>query len=236
VFGIASTAALLFSFLRRRKPSHVVVRETRFIEPVRVRSSIRERVRITFDGEEIERLGQLNAEVYNKGSEPIAHPTITVEFPSETTVLDASLADDDAAATVSIDQNRVRITCDYLNPVSDHQQRLHLSAIVSGDPGNIRVYGGGEGWSVRRLPLPTPRAVLRHLFVFTALGVVLVASSYVYGRWLEKHYGISLSEVSLRAFLAYLPFWLLLASWLVWSIMSLRRLRHAGTFGASDAA
>jgi len=165
---------------------------------------------MTFDDKPIGALGQINGDIFNEGSDVIQRPTFALTLSEKSVVLDVLMTPQDLEAQSKIDRNTLTITLPYLNPVREHGQIVKLSLLVDGETKNIKVVGGGEGWSVRHLPLPG-----REQAFYWSLGGIIsmliwLAIAYSYGHYIERKFGIPMSEVSWRAFTANWPISLLL--------------------------
>jgi len=139
---VLSLAVLAVSRLRRSRPSKLVVKERLRVEPVRVRSSLRDRIKITFDDQEVEELGQLKAEILNSGTEVIKNAVLRFQPPKGAEILDINVAPVDGVSSVFFDSERVEVSLDYINPVKEHNHRLMLSIILTGSAENMLVHGG----------------------------------------------------------------------------------------------
>jgi hypothetical protein len=106
----------------------------------------------------------------------------------------------------------------YLNPYKEHSHSLDITILVDGFVDPIMIHGGGEGWSVVYLPLPTrreyKRSSLRHLTVLSSLLIPF----YFYTRYLETHWGMPMTEISFRALVAYIPALVIFGGFSTWII------------------
>jgi hypothetical protein len=127
----------------------VVIREVRNSSLLHVPRGIRDRISITFDESRISEVGQIEAEIFNGGSETIQNPRFTLTLPEGAKILDALLTPNEGAPASVIGENFVEVRVNYLNPVREHNHRLTLSLLVDGDTAPVKATGSGEGWSVR---------------------------------------------------------------------------------------
>jgi len=125
VFGLVSLSALLASFLRRRRPGRVLIRDLYRTSLVLIRPDVRERIGVTLDGSPVSSLGALELEITNEGSEVIRNAQVTIDFGAGTRVLEASRSADLADLPVGIERRdgSLVVTLPYLNPFKD---RLRL--------------------------------------------------------------------------------------------------------------
>ena len=82
---------------------------------------------MTFEDRPINHLGQVEAKIFNEGSEVVQNPTLTFSLPLESTVLAAAIRSTDFEAEPTVEGNRVSIRLPYLNAVSDHRQVVDFS-------------------------------------------------------------------------------------------------------------
>jgi len=110
----ALVAILTCGFLvrSRRKPKRVVLREIRNTSVVNIWPNVRHKIKMTFDDKAINTLGQIDADIFNTGSEPVQQPTLLVTLPSKSVVLDVRLGPQSSQARATIDGNKV---CDHLS-------------------------------------------------------------------------------------------------------------------------
>jgi hypothetical protein len=73
-----ATASLIFVLKARAKPRRVVIREVGRSSLVRIWPGVRKKIKMTFDGNNIEALGQIDIDVSNCGSQVIQQPEFTV--------------------------------------------------------------------------------------------------------------------------------------------------------------
>ena len=189
----------------RKKPKRLVVREIRNSTLVRIWPGVRHKIKMTFADQPIRKLGQIEGQIFNEGSEVIQNPTFNLTLPNRSRILDVLITPEDLNAMSTIVQNKLTIALPYLNPVHDHRQILKMSILVDGSTEPITVSGGGEGWSVRHAPLVNPKKTGYMLILGAASPILLIILWFFYGLYLEKHHGIGMSEVSFRSFLYNSP-------------------------------
>ncbi|MGA9349654.1 MAG: hypothetical protein WBW48_12745 [Anaerolineae bacterium] len=223
IFGVVSLVALIITHLRKARPSRLVFHETRNIEPVKIRESMRDRINIQFDGELVENLSQVEADLMNSGGAVIESPEITVTFPSEVRILDALLVDKPTGGSVAFEENKASIRLPFLNPHREYQHVERVSFTLSGKADRLLVEGMAPGWSVRHLRIPTEkertRTAMRWLVGFGAAMLLFVVYGFLVDRW----FGIPMSEVSLRAFIYYLP---AILAWVLFFVLGARSINR----------
>ena len=136
---------------------------------------------------------------------PGALGTVCLRLPQESMVLAVSVTPPDPGIQSTIDANTVSVVIPYLNAVGDHKQILKLSVLVDGETEPLSASGGGEDWSVRFVPLVNPLSERYRFTVFSFVCGFVVGAIYVYGRFIERRYGIPMIEVSWRALFYDLP-------------------------------
>jgi hypothetical protein len=205
ISALIAIITCIFLLRSRRKPRRIVLREVRNTSVVSIWPTVRNKIKMTFEDKPIQSLGQIEGDIFNSGSEAIQHPTLTLTLPEESVVLGVLLTPDNSEAQCKFDRNKIIIVLPYLNPVREHKQIVRLSLLTDGRTKIIDVTGGGEGWSVRHSPLPSPKQdFYRNIAMFIFM-MTLVPIAWVYGGYIERRYGISRSEISLRAFISVLP-------------------------------
>lgn len=203
----ALVAILTCGFLlhSRKKPKRIILCEVRNTSVVNIWPSVRHKIKMTFDDKPIDTLGQIDADIFNTGSEPVQQPTFVVTLPTKSVVLDVQLGPESSQGQTTIDGNKVAITFPYLNPIREHKQVVTLSLLIDGGTKIIDVAGGGEGWSVWHSPISNPK---RDLYIQIGTQVLFLCAfpiSYFWSRRIEAKSGISMNEVSWRALIAYWP-------------------------------
>ncbi len=207
--GIVSLIGFLLSLLLRKRPNRLVCKEVSRTSLVKIRKEFRDKINVSFNNNPVKDLAQVEMYIFNKGSEVIRDILLIVEFSKNTRVLIKSFEvfpENLAVTTDSIENNQVKIKIPFLNPFRPHKHRIKLNIVCDGDIEKYKVIGSGEGWSVQSLRFPSKKELKkRHLKTMAALFIELLAF-LIYIPFVERHWGISSSEYSLRAFLAYFPF------------------------------
>lgn len=207
--GIVSLIGFLLSLLLRKRPNRLVCKEVSRTSLVKIRKEFRDKINVSFNNNPVKDLAQVEMYIFNKGSEVIRDILLIVEFSKNTRVLIKSFEvfpENLAVTTNSIENNQVKIKIPFLNPFRPHKHRIKLNIVCDGDIEKYKVIGSGEGWSVQSLRFPSKKELKkRHLKTMAALFIELLAF-LIYIPFVERHWGISSSEYSLRAFLAYFPF------------------------------
>lgn len=189
----------------RKKPNRIVIREKINTSLISIRKAFIEKIKVTYEDRNIRSLGQVALSVYNEGSDVIRCPTFTLNFPEGSTVLEIWIDPEEVNDVFAIQDNKAIIKLRYLNPIRDHKQNVILLFAIDGKTNPVTANGSGEGWSVKYIPLPTAKQnTTQMIIVFLILALI----SYIYGRCIEKVYGIPIEEISGRAIIAYLPFML----------------------------
>jgi len=213
IFGIVSLIGLLLSLLLRKKPNRLVCKDVSRTSLVKIREEIRDKINVSFNNNPVKNLAQVEMEILNKGSEVIRDILLTVKFSKNTRVLDKSfevVPENLAVTTDSIGSNQIKIKIPFLNPFHPHKHRIKLNIICDGDIEKYKVIGSGEGWSVQPLGFPGKKEALKNYWkAMAALFIEILFEWFVFVPLIERHWGISPSEWSLRAFLAALPFLLI---------------------------
>lgn len=217
IIGVLSLIVLLITRLMDKRPSRIVFKEVRKTNPISIRPGIKDKIKIIFQGREVSQLGQIESELFNEGKDPIKKPVINIEVPDSVEVLDCS-THEISKASIQIDKNIIILSLDYLNPYKEHKQKEIISIITSGKVDSMKVYGSGEGWSVKHLQLPTELQQKKDLYAVLISSVILLIVGFVYGMWIMRAYGIGMRELSLRAFIAYIPIMVPLLIWCMWVI------------------
>jgi hypothetical protein len=190
----------------RKKPRRIVFKEVRNSSVVRIWPNVRHKIKMTFEDRPIETLAQIEAEVFNEGSETIERPTITLTLPEECVVLDLSVTPEELHAQTLIDVRSVTLTMPYLNSVREHGQIVKLSLLANGGTEPVRVSGTGAGWSIRHVPLIDPKKALYRAVGALGFAVALLAfGTFWYIPFIARRLGISENEISWRALAAFSP-------------------------------
>lgn len=196
---IAAFVAVTGLLLRlRKKPRRLVFRERRNSSLIRIWPTVRSQIKITFADRPIGRLGQIEGEVFNEGSDPIQHPTFTVNLPTAASILDARISPEGCGGKCEIQGNTATVTLDYLNPFQDHRQLFKVAILADGETTDVTVRGSGEGWSVRHIPLPTSRQLLRQKYRQVVTLLIPIGASSAVALYAHHYYGVDPWEVSRR--------------------------------------
>lgn len=202
-FVAAITCAILL--WTRKKPNRIIIREEINTSLISIRKAFIEKIKVSYENRNIGSLGQVALTVYNEGSDVIRYPTFTLNFPERSTVLEMWVDPEEVNDTYVIQGNKTTIKLRYLNPIRDHKQKVIILFAIDGKTNPVTTNGSGEGWSIKYIPLPTAKQnTTRTFIVMFIVGLI----SYIYGRCIERVYGIPIEEISGRAFIAYLPFML----------------------------
>jgi hypothetical protein len=214
VFGVVSLLALIITRGRDLRPRRVVVQELRRVEPISIRANLKDRIKITFDGNDVKSLGQIEASIFNEGKDTIKEPEISIEFPENIKVIDATVSESSANGIAEWAGNVAHLKFKFLNAKKEHRHIEKVSIITSGLIDRIKVTGGGEGWSVRHIHLPTAaeqRTASRRMLWSSIIFFVIMLADLLIARFL----GIGMDEVSPRANMVVLPLAIAFAAWLV---------------------
>lgn len=222
VFGILSLAVLIYTRRRDLRSTRIVVREIRRIEPISVGPSVKDKIKILFNGREISQLGQIDLEIWNEGKDTISSPCLAVEVPDDLEILDGELVGS-GTASVAFEKNTAKLTFEYLNAFKEHKQVERLLLIVDGNIERIKITGGGEGWSVRHERLPTKAQEKKMRMIATYSLPLIYVAIFAYGKWVEVNYGITMSEISMRAFFSSIPLLIGIGAWMIWSARIFRK-------------
>lgn len=189
---------------------------------INIRKELRDRIRVTYNDQQVHALGFSQVEVFNPGFDVIRNATINLSLSGKSSrIIDVAAVSslDQCQISTTVEAHTAAISAPFLNPYRGHQHTLVIALTYDGDPKKVRITGSGAGWSVRRVGVWGKPARF-WLLVFPVLGILGVAGfggQFWYVGWLEKNYGITQSEFSLRSFVSALPvaFFLLLFTALV---------------------
>lgn len=215
-FGFITCAALVVNWIAGRRGDKLICKE---LLKSHVMSS-GGRIGVTYDGNPVKALALAKFEVYNSARSAIKPITLRLVFPETSKVLDArcqiSPASSELQASIEFSGNEVHLDLPYLNPFKAHKQRVSISVILDGEFDKVEMVGGGAGWSVAKEHIPGPGELRRRAGVmFAAVIAGLALTYFIYRPFLEKRFGISDEEVSLRAFASFTPLILAFVGW-VW--------------------
>src|SRR5260370_42262484 len=135
--------AVCLAFRSRKKPRRLVVREVRNSSVVRIWPSVRHKIKMEFEDRTIKSLAQVEAEVFNEGSETIEGPNFTLTLPDGCVVLDIAASPEEFQAGTVIDSHSVSISLPYLNAVREHKQVVKLSVLADAHTDPIKVSVSG---------------------------------------------------------------------------------------------
>jgi hypothetical protein len=226
-FGIISLLVAIGTAIYRRRPHRVIFRDIETASLINVGPDIRERIKVSYEGGEIQSLGFVKGELSNPGADVIRNASIEISVPPNSRILDVSVLSSLGACKPVIKANHhsSTIAIPFLNPYAGHHHVLIFRILYDGSPRKLNITGSGPGWSLKRIPVGGPQAKRWQVIASSAglLGLILW-SRFWYIPWLQQTYGISESEISLRALLSTLPVIVPLLLWAVWLIQpSLRR-------------
>src|ERR1017187_5624313 len=185
IAATVAIAALITGQLRRRRPKRLVVREAHGLSLLSIRPGLRKRLTVAYDGHPINALSMAVFDIYNDGSDPIQKAALTVILPEGNVVLSAVIVPSDPSDCESKCQssgNEVTVSLSYVNPFREHKQLFYLMMLFDGESRHAKVYGGGEGWSVRYSPLPGPRQRRKLYLVPPAISIItrIIAALYLH--------------------------------------------------------
>lgn len=196
-FGIVSLLASLVGFLwmlrSRARPAQVVCRKVSQVSLVRIRSSARERIAVTFDGKSVDELAQVLIEISNAGSEIIRDVDLTIGFAEHTKILDYSYEADPENLEVGfepIGENRVRVLIPFLNPVRKHSHKVTTAIVCDGNIEEVSFVGGGPGWSVKSVPLLSDEERRGKRRAALAVQLLTLVLYFAYFFWLIARWGV----------------------------------------------
>jgi hypothetical protein len=229
--ALAASIAFILALRSRKKPKRLVVREVRNSSVVRIWPTIRHKISMTFEDRPIKSLAQIEAEIFNEGSETIEHPEFTLDLPDGCTVLGVSITPGDPQAETVIDAHSIAVALRYVNALSEHGHVLRLSVLADGDTDPVKISGSGPGWSIRHLPVEERRTDFSQLWVMLASFAYFVLMLEWYVPLVGRRYGIGPYEISWRAVAAGLPIIvpgvILAVAMARWFILDLRRMIRA---------
>ena len=168
VFGfggwILSIVQILLRYKADNKPAQkITCREVSHTSLVRIQKDVLERIEVSFDERPVQRLGQIDLELFNSGTSIISSPVIRFEFPRQTVILSnvpkvkpIQPPEFEMVCEVSKTENNIAdLKLPYLNPRKDLKTHITLSFVCDGNVQDLKIIGGGEGWSVNYV---TPEA------------------------------------------------------------------------------
>jgi hypothetical protein len=205
ISAIIAIMSLLLVLRTKRRPRKIVIRELSRSSLMRIWPSVRQKIKVTFGGDPIKTLGQIDVEIFNDGSEFIEQPELNFVLPEQTKILDYHTDPEEANAQCQVTTNRLSVRLPHLNPVREHSQIVSLSVLVDGPTAPLKITGGSAGWSIRHRSLPTAKRRSWNLIAEVATLLAFLPLMFLYYGWIEKRFGISQTEWSLRAFYSGLP-------------------------------
>ena len=220
IFGIL---VLLISIFARKKIQRVVCKEIGVTSVVRIKEILQEKITIHFNDKPVENLAQIENEIYNEGTKVIKDVVLTFKYPQGTKILDVL---PEKIEREPIEDRQVRVRIPYLNP-RRHKHKVRATMIVDGTAENIQVTGGGEGWSIRSITLPTTTQLKSRLIIYSVLMLAVGISFLPYIHIIVRPiFGIYPSKISARAFLVILPWLLPFFGLYFWTIRTMILLRQ----------
>jgi hypothetical protein len=160
VAGAALTAcvAVLLWWLNRKRPALIECRELAASSLVRVYGD-RDQIAVSYKGQSVARLSQLELRLVNSGSEPITSATVNLSFAADTRVLQFTTSDTACAGEITA-PNEVKFEIPLLNPFRPHKHKIDVAVVCDGSVLDVKAHGQGQGWSVRyRRGTDIPRIV-----------------------------------------------------------------------------
>jgi hypothetical protein len=222
IFGIVSLIGFLLSLLLRKRPNRLVCKEVNRTSLIKIRKEVRDNIDVTFCKEHVKNLALVEMVIFNKGSDVIRDILLTVKFLKDTKVLSASLEsvpENLEVTTDFIESNQAKIKIPFLNPIRPHKHRIKAIILCDGDIQKYKVIGSGEGWSVQLLRIPNKKESKRKFYIMSGIiFITFLLSTFVYSPFVERHWGIPYTEISLRAFLIYLPVILIIFATFLWGL------------------
>jgi hypothetical protein len=223
ISAFVAVGTLLYVLRNKTKPRRLVIREVSTSSLVRIWPGVRGKIKMSFDGNPISTLGQIDLDVFNSGSKAIQQPDFTLTLPAGTRILDSHATPQEARAELQIQENKVAIHLPYLNSFHEHRQIIMLSILVDGKTSPVHVAGAGEDWSVLHLRLPTVRQESLRELSRHAIPLVVAIATFPYIEWTAAKFGIGDWEISWRATRLFMPAILALAGIICWEIWMLNR-------------
>ena len=209
IVGIASLIGLLYTYLVRKRPNRLICKEVSRTSLVKIGKEVKDKIDVSFNNNPVKNLAQVEMDIFNEGSEVIRDILLTVKFSKNTRVLAKSfkvVPENLAVTTDFIKSNQVKIKIPFLNPIRPHKHRIKLNIVCDGDIEKYKVIGSGEGWSVQSLRFPSKKELKKRYWKTMAALLIELLAFFIYIPFVERHWGISSSEYSLRAFLTFFPF------------------------------
>jgi hypothetical protein len=221
IFGVVSLLTLIISILYRRKGRHIVFRELETASLIDIQKEVRDRIKVNYDGREIHALGFVKGELFNPGFDVIKDCHIKLSLPHPAQIIDVTVASslDDCILTTTVQDQIATIAVPFLNSYRGHRHTIVIAMTYDGNPEDVAIIGSGAGWSLVRIGVRGQSVHRMGQIIIAALGLLASAllTQFWYVGWVEKHYGIGENEISFRAFVATIPFIvvLLFFTWLL---------------------
>ncbi|HEV2494377.1 MAG TPA: hypothetical protein VG204_15025 [Terriglobia bacterium] len=206
VFGGLSLFALMVNWFRQRRGQRIIYREVVKASVLSVRESFRERISVQFDNKPVKNLGILVVELFNRSSQAITDIGATLEFGEDTVILvcicEATPKITGFEVATESSQNRLLLKVPYLNSIRQHGHKIKAYIVIDGSVHNVEPSGGGVGWSLHAVRIPTRRQVLKRAgLLFGLLIAGLAALNRFYNPLIERRFRIPANEFSLRVLL-----------------------------------
>jgi len=221
--AVVAITTLIYVLRTRKRPRRLVVREAAKSSLVRIWTSVREKIGITFEGRSIKTLGQIDFELLNEGSEVIQRPVVTFTLPDETRILDTHTAPEELQAERQMESCKVTVKLPYVNPFHDHRQVISLSVLVDGPTSPVKVAGAGEGWSVRHKRLPSDLRSALHEMRGFAVFTAYFAAAASYKDWAWAKFDIGAHRFSWQDLFILSPILFGLAAVATWGVSALKK-------------
>ena len=199
--ALIAVGTLIFNYIRRRRPSRILIREIQNSSLLSVPDVIRDEIEVTFEKRPIQQVGEIFVQIFNDGSETIRQPKFFLTLPQNANILAAhAFRPCEGQLKYAIKGNTVGLTLDFLNPVREHKHRLAVVILADGDTKNVTATGSGEGWSVRYEPLPSTTRQMKIGIATGFLSGAIGSACVTYLRHLE-HAGTKPTHTTLLAIL-----------------------------------
>jgi len=217
IFGVAT---ILLYILRRKRPNRLVCKEVNRTLLIKIRKEVRDNIDVTFYKKPVKNLAMVQMVIFNQGSEVIKDILLTVKFLKDTKVLSVFSerdSEDLEMTTDPIESNQAKIKIPFLNPINPHKHRIKANILCDGDIQKYEVIGSGEGWSVQLFSIPNKKEIRKKLYIMCILLIIeALLLNFFYLPFVERHWGITNTEISLRSLLATLPFLFILSATFLW--------------------
>jgi hypothetical protein len=204
--GIVSFSGLVWTLVGRKRPNRLAYSEIDKSSLIDINTKIRDRIKVTYNQQPIERLGHVRAEIYNEGSTTIHNATFTLRVSEPVRILEIAAVSsaDGCQVACQSDERQATITASYVNPYRDHNHTLVVSMLVDGNIPKIEISGGGDGWSLRQArDQARTRPAIGIGFGLLTLGWLY--AFLLYSAYVEINLKIPSREISGRSFVAALP-------------------------------